>query len=127
MMTATTTTTSSTEFQGDDVENVWRILGKKWTRRILSILSVRNAARFSELKKLLSGISGTVLSERLVELEREGLLTRTVHGETVPPKVEYGLTESARELEDILRKLGNWSITDKEPSTDIHGTHTHVY
>jgi DNA-binding HxlR family transcriptional regulator len=127
MMTATTTTTSSTEFQGDDVENVWRILGKKWTRRILSILSVRNAARFSELKKLLSGISGTVLSERLVELEREGLLTRTVHGETVPPKVEYGLTESARELEDILRKLGNWSITDKEPSTDIHGTHAHVY
>jgi DNA-binding HxlR family transcriptional regulator len=127
MMTATTTTTSSTEFQGDGAENVWRILGKKWTRRILSILSVRNAARFSELKKLLSGISGTVLSERLVELEREGLLTRTVHGETVPPKVEYGLTESARELEDILRKLGNWSITDKEPSTDIHGTHAHVY
>jgi len=43
--------------------------------------------RFNELKKILSGISGTVLAERLLELEREGLVTKKIYPE-IPPKVE---------------------------------------
>ena len=95
---------SQTQFQ----ESVWKMLGKKWMRLILGALSVRKGTRFGELKKLLNGISGTVLSERLMELENEGLVIRTVHSESIPPRVEYGLTESARELEDILCKLADW-------------------
>ena len=86
-------------------ESILLMLGKKWTYGILSIISIKSIVRFGELKRLLSGISGTVLSERLAELEREGLVTRTVHNEATPPKVEYGLTESARELEAILGRL----------------------
>src|SRR5215831_5400853 len=62
----------------DREENIWRMLGRKWTYRILDTLSIKSMARFGELKRLLAGISGTVLSERLAELEREGLVTRTV-------------------------------------------------
>jgi DNA-binding HxlR family transcriptional regulator len=96
-------------------ESVWRMLGKRWTYLILCTLSARKA-RFGELKRLLSGISGTVLSERLVQLENEGLVTRTVHDDKIPPKVEYSLTESAKELESILsrfassRRTGNLEV-----------------
>jgi DNA-binding HxlR family transcriptional regulator len=62
--------------------------------------------RFGELKKSFSG-SSTMLSERLQELEREGLVAKKVHG-SVPPKVEYSLTASARELDAIVKELGGW-------------------
>jgi DNA-binding HxlR family transcriptional regulator len=82
-------------------ESVWKMLGKKWTYPIICILRVK-PVRFGELKRLLEGISGTVLSERLVELAREGLVTRNVERDAMPPVVEYGLTDSAKELELIL-------------------------
>jgi DNA-binding HxlR family transcriptional regulator len=63
--------------------------------------------RFGELKKSLSGISSTMLTERLQKLEREGLVAKKVHS-SVPPKVEYSLTASARELDAIVKELGGW-------------------
>ena len=68
---------------------IWKILGRRWTLEILQNLSAAEALRYSELKRLLPGISGTVLSERLLELEAGGLLTKKVYS-SVPPKVEYG-------------------------------------
>ena len=61
------------------------------------------AMRFNELKKAL-GIANTVLSDRLAELEGEGLITKNV----VQGRTEYGLTAGARELQAILREVGRW-------------------
>jgi DNA-binding HxlR family transcriptional regulator len=85
----------------------WRILGRRWTLAILQTLASAGVLRFTELKKYLDGVSGIVLSERLLELEREGLLTKKVYGR-VPPRVEYRLTASARELVLIMRDVSAW-------------------
>ena len=74
---------------------------------ILRKLGEKKAVRFTEIKKALTGISGTMLSERLLELEKEGLVIRKVYSE-IPPKVEYSLTYRAMELESILNDLDRW-------------------
>jgi DNA-binding HxlR family transcriptional regulator len=91
-----------------EVLTIWEVLGKRWALLILKNLRTKEAIRFNELKKVLSGISSTVLSERLLELEREGLVSKKIYTE-VPPKVEYSLTTRARELEDILKDLAKWA------------------
>ncbi|WP_415281417.1 winged helix-turn-helix transcriptional regulator [Candidatus Nitrososphaera sp. FF02] len=82
---------------------IWRILGRRWTFLILWNLE-NKAMRFNELKKALGGIANTVLSDRLAELEGEGLVARNV----VQGRTEYGLTAGARELQTILREMGRW-------------------
>ncbi|MGI0035033.1 MAG: winged helix-turn-helix transcriptional regulator, partial [Nitrososphaera sp.] len=57
----------------DNEASAWRILGKRWTLPILKIVGSNQAVRFNEIKKPLAGISSTMLCERLLELEREGL------------------------------------------------------
>lgn len=91
-----------------EVEDVWGVLGKAWSLLVLKNLSTKDAVRFNELKRLLSGISSTVLADRLQELEREGLVSKKIYAE-VPPRVEYSLTRQARELESILDQLGRWA------------------
>ena len=59
-----------------DVVDIWEILGKHWSLHILRNLSTNGTIRFNALKRLLPAISSTVLSERLLELEREGLITK---------------------------------------------------
>ena len=86
---------------------IWKILGRRWTLAILHNLASTNAMRFTELKKVLIGISGTMLSERLLELEAQGLLSRQAY-EAVPPKVEYRLTASARELVELMKQVCVW-------------------
>ena len=87
-----------------DDASVWAILGKRWTLPILKIAGSAEPVRFCQIKKSLAGISNTVLSGRLFELEQEGLVARNVHGS----KVEYSLTVSGRELEFMLAKLERW-------------------
>lgn len=55
---------------------------------ILKNLGTKEVIRFNELKRLLSGISSTVVADRLLELEREGLISKKIYPE-IPPKVEY--------------------------------------
>jgi DNA-binding HxlR family transcriptional regulator len=86
-----------------DVAGAWRILGKRWTLPILKIMGSSETMRFCEIKALLD-VSGTMLSERLLELEREGLVEKRIHYS----KVEYSRTASARELEAILSELDAW-------------------
>ncbi len=78
-----------------DVVDIWEILGKRWSLHILRNLSTNGTIRFNALKRLLPGISSTVLSERLLELEREGLITKKIYPE-VPIRVEYILTSRAK-------------------------------
>jgi DNA-binding HxlR family transcriptional regulator len=74
---------SSLEFS--HVAGILRILGKRWMLLILKSMSSREATRFGELKRTLTGISGTMLAERLLEMEREGLVTKKIYG-AAPPK-----------------------------------------
>src|SRR5919204_4890399 len=96
------------------VVNVWELLGRRWSLHILKNLSTKEVIMFNELKRSLPGISSTVLSERLLELEREGLVTKKIYPE-VPPRVEYGITPQARELEVIIKDLARWANKWKSP------------
>lgn len=89
------------------VIDTWKVLGKRWSLLILKSFDFKESIRFNELKRTLSGISSTVLADRLLELEREGLITKKIYPE-IPPKVEYNLTYRAKELEVVLESLGDW-------------------
>lgn len=84
------------------------LVGGKWKMVILWHLRDKEQ-RFSELKRLLGEITQKMLTQQLRELEEAGLVTRTVYP-VVPPKVEYRLTEQARELVPLLAGLRSWSM-----------------
>jgi DNA-binding HxlR family transcriptional regulator len=64
----------------------------KWTMLILEVLAEKGMLRFTRLSELVDGVSQKMLTQTLRHMERDGLLTRTVHP-VVPPKVEYELTQ----------------------------------
>ncbi|HZD36360.1 MAG TPA: helix-turn-helix domain-containing protein [Nitrososphaeraceae archaeon] len=97
-----------------ELEGIWEILGRRWSLLILRNLSTKEVIRFNALKRLLPGISSTVLSDRLLDLEREGLISKRIYPE-IPPRVEYRLTARAKELEVILKELGEWADRWKTP------------
>ncbi len=100
-----------------EIANVWEVLGRRWSMLILKNLCTKEVIRFNELKTLLTGISSTVLADRLSELKRESLISKKIYPE-IPPKVEYRLTLRAEELRVIFKKLGTWAsrITTKTKS-----------
>src|SRR5215472_17324166 len=91
-----------------DELNIWKVLGRRWTLSILKNLDTKEAIRFNELKRLMPGISSTVLAERLSQLEVEGLISKKIYPE-IPPKVEYSLTVQAEELRVIFEELQRWT------------------
>ncbi|GAA3232705.1 helix-turn-helix domain-containing protein [Actinocorallia longicatena] len=80
----------------------------KWAIQII-VATSRGPIRFTELERLIQGVSRRMLTLTLRNLERDGLLTRTVHP-TVPPKVEYEATPMALELYEAMLTLTNWSL-----------------
>src|SRR3712207_3793624 len=98
---------SGNEVKKCDIVDVWEVLGRRWSLHILRNLSINGTTRFNQLRRLITGISSTVLSDRLLELEREGLVTKKIYHE-IPIRVEYSLTQRAKELEPILYQLGEW-------------------
>ena len=90
-----------------EIADIWEVLGKRWSLHILKNLSTNGTVRFNELKRLIPEISSTVLSQRLLELEREGLVLKKIYSE-IPIRVEYSLTIRTKELEIILQQLNNW-------------------
>ncbi|MEU6247795.1 helix-turn-helix domain-containing protein [Glycomyces sp. NPDC047010] len=88
------------------VQIIDRVAGK-WSVSIL-VAAIRNPVRYTELERSIPGISRRMLTLTLRNLERDGLLTRTVYP-TVPPKVEYNATDSARELYGHLTGLLEWA------------------
>jgi len=70
-------------------------------------LSTNCTFRFNALKRLLPDISSTVLFERLLELEREGLITKKIYPE-IPIRIDCSLTTRVKELETILYQSSNW-------------------
>lgn len=82
---------------------IWAILGCKWTFHIIRLLSTEEYG-FNEMKRELQGITSTMLSRRLKELEEEGIISRRVVTES-PPRTEYRLTETGHELGTYLREI----------------------
>jgi len=97
-----------------EIANIWELLGRRWSLLILKNFCTNEVIRFNEFKKLLPGISSTVLADRLFELEREGLVSKKIYPE-IPPKVEYRLTLRAKELRVIFKELGTWVSRWKVP------------
>jgi DNA-binding HxlR family transcriptional regulator len=97
-----------------ETSNIWEVLGRRWSLLILKNLCNKEAIRFNQLKKALPGISSTVLSVRLSELEHAGLISKKIYLE-IPPKVEYSMTPQARELETIMNELGKRANRWKSP------------
>jgi DNA-binding HxlR family transcriptional regulator len=85
-----------------------KALSRKLTLPILKNLFTKETVRFNELKKLMPGITCTVLSAKLLKLEHEELISRKVYPE-IPPRVEYKLTGRTRELKKILEELDGWA------------------
>jgi DNA-binding HxlR family transcriptional regulator len=94
-------------------------LGDKWSLLIIHALAraPQNCARFSELRREISGISQRMLTATLRNLERDGILTREVFA-VVPPRVEYKLTTLGKDLLHPVQSLvgwveGNWGKIQK--------------
>lgn len=88
-------------------------IGGKWKLPILCSLTANGDSRYNELLKNIHGISNTMLSKTLREMEEDGLVIRSEYLE-VPIRVEYGLTEKARQLQPILTDLIQWFLVSRE-------------
>lgn len=83
------------------------VLGGRWKLSILGFLLDNKNLRYSQLKKLMPGISERMLIAQLKELESDGLISRMAYPE-VPPRVEYELTEKGNSLKKILLEMNEW-------------------
>lgn len=88
-------------------------IGDKWTGMVLGVLSAKTTLRYRQLLKVLGGVSQRMLTRTLKDLERDGLVTRTVFP-TVPPRVDYALTERGRALAGRMRELWMWVEENRE-------------
>lgn len=85
-------------------------IGEKWTALVL--LAMENGAlRYSAVRRNVAGITKKVLTQRLRDLERDGLVERRVY-DTVPPGVEYSLTPAGQELAGALAQLRRWAFAN---------------
>jgi len=80
----------------------------RWTTPILWALHEFGRQRFVELERRIGTITPKVLTQRLRQLERDGLIVRTYHAE-VPPRVEYEISELGRSLGPLFATLARWS------------------
>jgi DNA-binding HxlR family transcriptional regulator len=88
------------------VEITAGIIGGKWKPLILFYLQDQTR-RFGEIQKLLPGVTKKMLTQRLRELERDGIVHRKVFAQ-VPPRVEYSLTRHGQSLRPILELMAGW-------------------
>lgn len=94
-------------------------IGGKWTVLIINVLS-GGPMRFSEIKRQIGGISQKVLTATLRDLEMDGFLTRTVTP-SIPPHVDYELTELGRDLQGPLHVLGQWALNNRPKVLEARG------
>jgi DNA-binding HxlR family transcriptional regulator len=95
------------------VEAALDIIGGKW-KAILLFHILESTKRFSELRRLVPGVTQRMLTTQLRELEADGVICRTVYPQ-VPPKVEYAVTPFGATLEPVLRELALWAETQVKP------------
>ena len=83
------------------------LIGRRWVGAVLRVL-VGGPARFNEILAAVPGLSDRLLTERLRELETQGVVARVVAAAR-PIRVTYELTDCGRSLEEIVEKIGDWS------------------
>lgn len=93
------------------VSEILALVGDKWSVLIVMLLG-NGPRRFNEIKRMVDGISQRMLTLTLRGLEREGLVTRTVFP-TIPPRVDYELTNLGRSLWKPVEALGVWAQTHR--------------
>jgi len=105
------------------------LVGRRWTGAILSTM-LAGATRFTDIVHAVPGLSDRLLSERLKELENEGIVVRQVHPDT-PVRIEYLLTEKGRALSCVTEAVSIWADKWVElespsdcPACDEHATTT---
>ncbi|MFB4315218.1 winged helix-turn-helix transcriptional regulator [Actinomadura sp. 21ATH] len=86
------------------------IVFSRWTTPILWTLNEHGRQRFVELQRRITTITPKVLTQRLRQLERDGLIVRTYHPE-VPPRVEYEISDLGRSLAPLFAHLADWAGT----------------
>ncbi|MBC6470401.1 helix-turn-helix transcriptional regulator [Actinomadura alba] len=87
------------------------IVFSRWTTPILWTLNEYGRQRFVELQRRISTITPKVLTQRLRQLERDGLVMRAYHAE-IPPRVEYEISELGRSLAPLFATLATWSAVN---------------
>ncbi|MFY9720516.1 MAG: helix-turn-helix domain-containing protein [Candidatus Cybelea sp.] len=83
-------------------------IADKWTTLIIGILAQAEHRRFNELRRMIGGISQKMLTQTLRDLERDGLVKRTIYAE-IPPRVEYALTSLGQTLCGPLGSITQWA------------------
>src|SRR5690606_22942521 len=94
------------------VTEVLSRVGDKWTMQVVMSLG-EGALRFNGLRRAIDGISQRMLTRTLRNLERDGLVSRTVTP-SVPPRVDYALTPLGRSLVVPVTALGDWAVLNRE-------------
>jgi len=112
MATKPTTATEMTQIAATGnicprYEHGIQLLGKRWTGLLLYAL-LEGPRRFCELTATVEGLSDRVLSDRLRELEVEGVVERVVYPQ-IPVRVEYKLTEKGQALKPVVEAIHNWA------------------
>src|ERR1700729_3301010 len=97
------------------ISDILARIGDKWSVLVVTRLGDK-PMRFNELRRSIGGISQRMLTLTLRGLERDGLLTRTVFP-TIPPRVDYALTQLGRSLRCAVEPLGSWA---RAHVADIH-------
>lgn len=108
----------------DPVDHTYNIIGKKFTVQILRDILFYKRLRFNEFLGSIEGLSPRILSSRLKEMEKNGLIERVVYKD-VPVRIEYDITEKGKKIKPILEQMAAFSLkycskelfTDKKPRT----------
>ncbi len=94
------------------VRATMKIIGGKWKLILIHIINNESPARFGELKRKADGITQSMLTSVLRELEEGGILHRKIYAE-IPPKVEYTLTDLGRSLLPMVSFMIEWGLENK--------------
>lgn len=94
-------------------EKTAKLIGGRWKIVILWYL-FQGVKRFSELQRALTGVTQKVLTQQLRDMERDGIVARTVYAQ-VPPRVEYSVTPLGMSLKPVVEAMHRWGV-EHQPS-----------
>jgi DNA-binding HxlR family transcriptional regulator len=116
--------TAADPVQACPIAPVVDLVFSRWTTPILWTLNEYGRQRFVELQRRIGVITPKVLTQRLRQLERDGLVARTYYAE-VPPRVEYEISELGRSLAPLFHSLADWSpnLAKVEEAREHFDTH----
>ncbi len=92
------------------VEHCVSLLGGKWKLPIIHALVLKQPKRFKELEREIAGITPTMLTTQLRSMEADALVSRKIYA-TVPPTVEYSLTELGKSITPMINELAKWDCS----------------